>query len=179
MALTEKQAGVVRGIRRAAGLMVVAFVMILIWQPRIPLSGDEMASRIAFALKADIVVILVLIVTIGSLARRRFFTPEDIDGGGLGTGSNRARVLQAILQNTLEQSLLAILAHLTFAVTAPIGWLGLVPTAVALFAIGRVLFWLGYAQGAPSRALGFGLTFYPSVLLTILAAIFQLMSVLA
>ncbi len=40
--------------------------------------------------------------------------------------------------------------------------LGTITGAVILFAIGRVLFIVGYDRGAGSRALGFTLTFYPT-----------------
>ena len=110
-------------------------------------------------------------MSIGALARHRFFTPEDIDGGGLTNATGTARTLQAVIQNTLEQSVLALLAHLAWAATVPHRWMAVVPVATALFVLGRVLFWRGYAHGAPSRAIGFGLTFYPSVLMIAAAII--------
>ena len=39
------------------------------------------------------------------------------------------------------------------------------PAAAFLFAIGRMLFIVGYRRGATGRSLGFALTFYPTVLL--------------
>ena len=42
--------------------------------------------------------------------------------------------------------------------------------AAMLFVIGRVLFWRGYASGAPHRALGFALTFYPQVVMLVVIA---------
>lgn len=72
-------------------------------------------------------------------------------------------MLQALLQNTLEQVLLAVLAHGAFAALAPPHWLGLIPTYTVLFVVGRLLFATGYAGGAGGRALGFALTFYPSM----------------
>ena len=42
--------------------------------------------------------------------------------------------------------------------------------AATLFVIGRVLFWRGYASGAPARALGFALTFYPQVVMLVVIA---------
>lgn len=39
----------------------------------------------------------------------------------------------------------------------------LIIALTALFVVGRLLFWIGYADGAKARALGFALTFYPSV----------------
>jgi uncharacterized membrane protein YecN with MAPEG domain len=41
---------------------------------------------------------------------------------------------------------------------------------VILFAVGRLLFWIGYRRGAAGRAFGFALTFYPSVLALLAAA---------
>ena len=49
----------------------------------------------------------------------------------------------------------------------PPAQLAVIPAAAVLFALGRLLFWRGYAGGAPSRALGFGLTFYPTALMLI------------
>jgi uncharacterized membrane protein YecN with MAPEG domain len=50
----------------------------------------------------------------------------------------------------------------------PQTWQAAVPISAILFLVGRVLFWRGYAQGAPARALGFALTFYPSVAMLLL-----------
>lgn len=75
----------------------------------------------------------------------------------------QVRVLQAVLQNTLEQVVLAVLAHGAFAALVPPDWLGLIPTYTVLFVVGRVLFAAGYAGGAAGRAVGFALTFMPSM----------------
>ena len=104
----------------------------------------------------------------GAAARHRFFTPEDIDGGGLTRGSETANVLQATLQNSLEQTVLAVLVHLSWASLMPASWMLAIPAAVLLFLCGRILFLHGYRGGAPSRAIGFALTFYPSMLMLIL-----------
>ena len=45
----------------------------------------------------------------------------------------------------------------------PASTLSTVPLAALAFAIGRVLFFRGYGDGARARALGFALTFYPSL----------------
>ena len=125
-------------------------------------------DRLAFALQADAFIALWLGVSIALLAKHRFFTPEDIDGGGLSRGSETANFLQATLQNTLEQSVLAVLVHLAWAVLMPVSWIAAIPAGVILFLLGRVLFLRGYRGGAPSRAVGFALTFYPTVLMLVL-----------
>jgi uncharacterized membrane protein YecN with MAPEG domain len=120
------------------------------------------------ALRWDVLIVLCLTANIGLLARHRFFTPEDIDGGGLTKGTAQAQVLQATLQNTLEQTVLALSVHAVWAAEMPASWQAVIPAAAILFFIGRVLFWRGYARGAPGRALGFALTFYPTVAMLLL-----------
>ena len=94
-----------------------------------------------------------------------------IDGGGLSRGSEAANVLQSTLQNTLEQSVLAVLVHLAWSVLLPATWISAIPAAVILFLCGRVLFLRGYRGGAASRAIGFALTFYPSVLMLVVVVV--------
>lgn len=171
MALTLKQRGVLKGIVAGAVATVGVIVGAVLADP-VSFSRDATAGeRIAFALKADVLIALWLAISIGLLARHRFFTPEDIDGSGLTQGSEKAKVLQASLQNTLEQAVLAVLAHSMWALTMPASWLSAVPAAAILFLCGRVLFVRGYSGGAPSRALGFALTFYPSALMLVVVAI--------
>ncbi len=78
-----------------------------------------------------------------------------------------------MLQNTLEQTLLALTVHLIWVVVMPLSWIAAVPAAAIMFFSGRLLFIHGYSKEAPSRALGFALTFYSSVimLLTIIVVI--------
>ena len=128
-------------------------------------------ERLAFAIGADAFIALWLAISIGLLARHRFFTPEDIDGGGLSRGSETAKVLQSTLQNTLEQSVLAVLTHLAWSILMPVSWISAIPAAVLLFLCGRVLFVRGYRGGAPSRAVGFALTYYPSVLMLVFVVV--------
>ena len=171
MTLSPKQHGVVRGMTVGAILTVVAIVGTAAWHPGALLPDDNTVARLGFALKWAVLPGLCLMVSIGRLARHRFFTPEDIDGGGLSPGTENARVLQAVLQNTLEQSVLASLAYLIWVVTVPHAWLASLPAAAILFLIGRILFVRGYRHGAPARSLGFAMTFYPSVVLLVASAI--------
>jgi hypothetical protein len=167
MDLTVKQRGVLKGIIVGATIALVVIVGAILWGPMVLSSEATVGERIAFALGADAFIALWLAISVGLLARHRFFTPEDIDGGGLTHGTVTASVLQATLQNTLEQTVLAVLAHLAWAVLMPVSWMSAIPAAVILFLCGRVLFVRGYRGGAPSRAVGFTLTFYPSVLMLI------------
>ncbi|MEP3278593.1 MAG: MAPEG family protein [Stappiaceae bacterium] len=172
MSLSVKQRGVLRGIVLAGGITVLALGG-AIWLSRdwlVP--EDDVAARLTFAFQWDMLVIFWLLITIGTLARHRFFTPEDIDGSGLTAGSATAKTHQAVLQNTLEQVVLAIPIHLSFSLLLPTSSLAAIPIAAILFSLGRILFWRGYHTGAPGRALGFALTFYPTVLLFLITAFY-------
>ena len=163
--MTDKQKGVLRGV--VAGLAITLAALGLAIAGALPPLMPGPRPPLAHALAWDTLVLACLAVNIGLLARHRFFTPDDIDGGGLTVGTAKAHLLQSMLQNTLEQSVLAFGMHVIWAVVMPQGWQAAVPAAAMLFVIGRVLFWLGYASGAPGRALGFALTFYPQVVMLV------------
>lgn len=164
MMLTEKQRGVLGGMILGLAATLLALVLAIVAAPSAFLPDDnEVASAIAHALRWDVLLVLWLAANIANLARHRFFTPADIDGGGLSDGTSAAKVFQAVLQNTLEQVALALSVHLIWAATMPWRWQAAIPVAALLFFLGRALFWRGYGRGAPARALGFALTFYPTV----------------
>lgn len=171
MALSAEQRGVLRGIITALAIVAVAFSALL-WlvDGGVPASGG-LSRRLAFVAGWDLLVVGSLLAGVVMLARHRFFHDEDRDGSGLTPGSKHAEVLQAILQNSLEQTVLALSVHGIAAILFPAPWLVLIAGAAVLFVLGRILFWHGYAKGAVGRALGFGLTFYPTVTLFVLAAI--------
>lgn len=168
MALDQTQRGVLRGMLSALAVAAVGLAGAAWWFPTAP--GLLTApGRLAAALRWDVLVLACLVLSIGALARHRFFTPADINGSGLTAGTDKAKVMQAVLQNTLEQAVIAVLAHLLWAAAAPAAWFAAMPAAAVLFAIGRLSFALGYRHGAPARAFGFALTFYPTVILTVAA----------
>jgi uncharacterized membrane protein YecN with MAPEG domain len=180
MNLTVKQRGVLKGIIVGATITFVVILGAILVGPMMLSPEATVGERVAFALRADAFVALWLGISIGLLARHRFLTPADIDGGGLTQGTETANILQATLQNTLEQTVLAVLVHLAWAVLMPGTWMSAIPAAVVLFLCGRVLFVRSYHRGAPSRAVGFALTYYPSVLMLVLvvgAAVYQLRAI--
>lgn len=69
---------------------------------------------------------------------------------------------QAFLQNTVEQTLLAVLAAVSFHTFAPSSAAGLLFGAGYLFAAGRLLFLAGYGVSPSWRFYGFALNFYTS-----------------
>jgi len=178
MELTNKQKGVVRNVIPAAGLTVVGLCGASLLLPLHILPLDEPGARIAWALKWALLPILTLMISIMRVANHRFSSPEDIDGSGLTDGTPQVRVLRAILQNTLEQVVLVVAAYVIWAAAMPYGWLRAIPIAAALFVTGRVMFTRGYAQGAPGRATGFGLTAYPTFGMLVTVALTLLLRLL-
>jgi hypothetical protein len=156
MALTRTQAGVAAGMAGGFALTLAAFL----W-PQLPGVAED--DRKSLWLACAVIVSVWLLVSVGRLAGHRFFTPADIDGGGLSDGTPKAKLLQTLIQNTLEQVVLAVPAYGAWLWLGPPDRHGLVIVFAFYFAIGRLLFFAGYARGAPWRALGFTLTFYPTV----------------
>ncbi len=168
--LTDKQRGVIRGVVPAAAATVVGLGGVSWLIPMSALAADEPAARIAWTLQWVVLPTLTLMIFIMRVANHRFSTPEDIDGSGLTIGTSRILVLRAILQNTVEQALLAVAVYLIWAAVMPHSWLRAIPVAAILFVVGRILFASGYERGAAGRATGFGLTAYPTFgMLTTLA----------
>ena len=133
-----------------------------------------LAERLEVCLVSELLVVIWLFVCIGRVANLRFFSTQDRDGAGLTTASERARVLQAILQNTLEQVVMTFIIHLAWAILMPSAWLAAIPAGAVLFSVGRLLFMRGYSGGAPGRALGFALTYQQAAIMYAVMVIYLL-----
>lgn len=156
-----EQRGVGRGIALAMAITLI-ILGLAAWLARSQ-EPTPFDARLEHALRLVPFVVVWLFATIANVARLRFFSERDIGGGGSEDDTIKVREARAILQNTLEQVVLAVAAQLVVAASFnPSG--PLVVALAGLFAIGRLLFWIGYRRGARGRALGFGLTFYPSVI---------------
>ena len=123
MTLTVKQRGVLKGIMAGAAITIVVIMGAVCFGPKVLAPEASAGERLGFAIWSDAFIALWLAISIGLLAKHRFFTPEDIDGGGLSRGSEAASVLQSTLQNTLEQSVLAVLVHLAWSILMPVTWM--------------------------------------------------------
>ena len=185
--LTPTQQGVVHGATKAivvSTLFLVSSVNVIpgnIFSPSFLLHAIDKysSSPIKFSLRVDAVFVLpLLLMSIIRLANLRFASPQDIDGSGLTVGTAKAKELQAVLQNTLEQTVLKVSTHVVYAAVMPPSCLGAIFASGILFTVGRIFFIRGYRFGAPGRALGFGLTFYPTFLMlvaTVLRIIYEVL----
>lgn len=166
MVMSSQQRGV------AAGMAAAMATAVLVLGAALAYGGaeaglDSEALRAKWLAGSVLAPVIMLAICIARLAKHRFFTPADIDGSALTAGTDRARLLQALLQNTLEQGALAVPVYFAGSVFLAGDWFAVVPAAALLFMIGRLFFFIGYAGGAPSRAYGFALTFYPTLLVLV------------
>ena len=174
MALDAEQkrvaSGIVGAVAFSAIVLAVGYFLYPFAQRPLTTAGD----RLAFALKADLFLFAWLAFAIARVATGRFFSPADIAGSGFAAPGPAITLKSALLQNTLEQVVLAFGVHLGLATVLRGFELVLIPVAVVLFCIGRLAFLAGYARGAGARSFGFATTFYPSVFLLALAILLLL-----
>ncbi|MFA7555425.1 MAG: MAPEG family protein [Spongiibacteraceae bacterium] len=167
MRLTEKQNAVLK--RMIFGMLIALSIVVMssYLNPFGYRESISLTNKLNVLALSAIIPILLLAIAIGRVARHRFFTAEDIDGGGLSIGSEQAKVLQSQLQNTVEQTVLASLVYYAWSIIMPATFLSTIPIAALAFGLGRILFFAGYKKGAPSRAIGFTLSFYPTIVMII------------
>ena len=147
----------------AAAIAVCAAVLVLsyAWLPGSAFAlhaGMDAGERIAFALKAEILVFLWLAGCVRAVSSGRFRSPADIRGSAYAPPTPAIAVQAAVLQNSLEQTVLAVGAHLGVAAVLRGDELVLIPALVLLYLAGRVSFAAAYARGAAARAFGMALT---------------------
>lgn len=150
----------------AAMTGVAAGLGFLLWPPSAPPSTA--AERVVAAL-----LLLrwpAMLVVAMTMSLFRLFDAEGALDPIDGQPSRRHRVNQRVLQNTIEQLVVFVPAILAFAAVAsePATY-RLVSLGVAMFCLGRVLFWGGYHVSPNARGLGFNLTFSTSVAAIVLS----------
>ena len=149
------------------GMAGAVIVLAVLWShmSRLPLplpDGDDVPARLAFVVHWLLFPGLCLLAGIAMVANRRFFLSSAIDG----TRTPESPSLEINLrynQNTLEQTVLAAIAWAGLSLALPHERLSLIPALACMFVVGRVLFWIGYLIAPWARAVGFALTFYPTV----------------
>lgn len=111
------------------------------------------ADALVWILLPPALVLFVLVVAVGN---GRFLSkgidPIQGESPRFVTVSNRA------LGNTVEQSLIFVLAGVSLVHIHPLDAVGAVPALAVLFVLARVAFWLGYLADSMLRAPGMGLT---------------------
>ncbi len=166
MALSTDQKGILRGGALALLLAVGTMTAAWLWLPPAFVGIEEGLSagdRLAYALKAEFPVFLWLAGAIRAVSSGRFRSPADIRGSAYGLPSDRLAIPAAVLQNSLEQTVLFVGVHLILSVVLRDAELVLLPAMVAIYLAGRIAFAWGYSRGASGRAFGMVLTAAPAL----------------
>ncbi len=164
-----------RRIRIAGTISTVAFLIIggLAWKflPALLEMPSTFHEALRYSLRWSLPAFLVLLTAVMLVSTGRRLSAADVAGAAAGPPSSRIAIKVAFLQNTLEQTVLAVGSYLVMASVLVGAWLALVPVAAAFFLVGRILFYRGYKSGAEGRALGMSLTMIPTAVLYVVALI--------
>jgi hypothetical protein len=132
----------------------------LLWPASRPVPSDERISYALGLLAGPATLILLMICS----CFRLFDTPRAEDPL-LGAESQRFKINQRVLTNTVEQCAAFSPLVLALAVRPPPAQQKLLPIAVTIWCAGRMMFWIGYHVRPHWRAPGFDWTFYTTALL--------------
>ncbi|HEU5057648.1 MAG TPA: MAPEG family protein [Kofleriaceae bacterium] len=119
-------------------------------------------ERVAYAAELLVAVAVVVLLIVSRLFRT--FDTAKAEDPFAGAESQRWRVNQRVLQNTVEQAMIFVPALLALAARVEPGHVRILPVLTALWCAGRILFWIGYRVKPVLRGPGFEWTLYSSVL---------------
>jgi hypothetical protein len=158
--LSSEQRGILKGMLLGA-ILPASPILSGAWLIQVPRS-PEAAGHLVWIVPFVVILALPLAAIIAAIARHRFFHAAVIDGGN-DPADRWLMAARAVLQNTLEQTVLATLVFLALAILLPPAWLGILPAAALWFLLGRAIFAFTYVRGAAARSFGFASTFYPTL----------------
>ncbi|XP_033105804.1 transmembrane protein 79-like [Anneissia japonica] len=162
------QSGIVRDI--IVGLLVMAAYFYVGWN-YFPIQADGLESawdRLIYTARWQILEVLLLIVMVMAVANTRLLYVDKIgDPTKPIPGSHIITVHCRVLQNTLEQIVIRVPSELILCTYLEPGSMKILPLLVILFVLARLIFWFGYIRDPYQRALGFAMTYMPTVLITI------------
>ncbi|ARD23631.1 MULTISPECIES: MAPEG family protein [Shewanella] len=146
--------------------VIVSFLVVAYGALANPLEYTEpqsLVERLTIYAYGLILPALAFIFAAGRVLLRRFNTTQTHIRSAF-EESEKTRHLQNVLQNTLEQFCIVLSVYFLWTFIMPAEFMSLIALLSIVFFIGRIIFISGYEKGSATRALGFSLTFYPSVL---------------
>ena len=144
-----------------AVILLACYLMFAVYFPFPKLHLPTLLDRVVFTLRCLVVSLLTIAGGIMVIACKRYVTSaiNPLDP----SGKKFTEQFQRYLQNTLEQFLVhsfSLIALSTYLSEDKMHW---IPLLVALFVIGRALFFVGYAIDPLKRSIGFGMTWLPNL----------------
>jgi MAPEG family len=143
-------------------LFSAAFFLLakLLWQ-WVP-SDWTIGDRIALVIKDAVVAILPAVLAICIVAAQRLDPSMFV--GRVPKPNSAVDINNRFILNTVEQFILYFIGNAGLALYCPAQEARTLIVLTVLFVLGRVLFWVGYHYNPYVRAFGFGVTFYPTVM---------------
>ena len=145
----------------AVGLLVFLALAAIGW---IVIPSPEVYSN-KYWLKWCFLYSLPLSLGVFAIVLKRYGS-EDLIKGYLSSNQG-IEVERAFLQNTVEQTLIALPLVVSFGAMASASLLKAIPLHAFVFLVGRLLFWFGYKKSYSARIPGFVVTNYANVALAL------------
>lgn len=143
-----------------ASFPIAVWIAWMAWPKVAPIASA--GERVAYAAELMVAVAVLVLLIVSRLFRT--FDTEKAEDPFANAESQRWRINQRVLQNTVEQALIFVPAMLALAARIEPGDVRILPILTALWCAGRVLFWLGYRVKPVLRGPGFEWTLYTSLL---------------
>ncbi len=124
----------------------------------VPEGADDLAGRIAFALRCLALAATPLVAMFAAVGNARFLG-KAIDPT-LGAESRAMLIDGRVADNSFQQFLLFAAGSLALAASLSAEWMNLILAAAITFVAARFLFWIGYRIDPLYRAFGFAATAY-------------------
>lgn len=140
------------------GMALIAVLAAVLWQL---LPGSEKVDRVSYTLSWTALFALPLLAGIHSTLFARFNSDEYIKGY---TAASQPGFHTAYLSNTLEQTVVNVLAAISLGMVAPLFFIKWLPIQACIFVIGRLLYFFTYKRNPMHRFVGFVMGYYVALL---------------
>jgi uncharacterized MAPEG superfamily protein len=164
--MKREQKIVAAGAASGVASMLVAMYLLLESLP-VPAGMDDLAGRIAFALRCLALAAVPLFATFAAVGNARFL--GDAIDPTRGAESRTMLIDGRVADNSFQQFVLFTAASLALAASLPPERMNLILAAAIIFVAARFLFWIGYRIDPLYRAFGFAATAYLNLGLLIAA----------
>ena len=158
--MTKDQKTVAIGASSGVAAMIAAVGILYSILPH-DLAFNDAGSRLAYALQANALAVVPLLLGIIVVGNDRFMS-EAIDPT-LGKENIATQINGRVVENTLQQFVLFLTATTALSVNLSSAQMRLIPAAAIVFVIARAAFWIGYRIHPLYRAFGMAATGYLNV----------------
>ncbi|XP_078690656.1 transmembrane protein 79-like [Branchiostoma floridae x Branchiostoma belcheri] len=142
------------------GMVVKASLNKSSWVPWTTPALPDMTARMIYSARCLAVCTMPLLAGVIFCTYKRIMTPA-LDP--LAGHEHYVQVHRRYLGNTVEQYILVGVNLVPMAATLSDQYLPVIPAVVALFLLGRILFWVTYVYQRSNRGFGYMLSMYPSM----------------